>query len=106
MIEAAETTPPPATGSGGVEPSPVSAPARPTMVEKPPLATAPVSEPPADTLVATPELPPVPAETGTRWWLWGSIAAAVAVGAAVAVYALWPPGTTTLHEGSLGTLRR
>jgi hypothetical protein len=74
----------------------------------PPLSnTAP---PPAEkgetSLTSAPELPPAPARAGPRWWLWGGIAAAAVVGTVVTVYLVRSPGTTTLHEGSLGTLRR
>jgi tetratricopeptide (TPR) repeat protein len=57
-------------------------------------------------LVTPPQLPPAPARTGTRWWLWGSIVAAVVAGAIVTAYLVRSPENTTLHEGSLGTLRR
>jgi tetratricopeptide (TPR) repeat protein len=87
-------------------------PAKPTDdgagLSPPPLgSTAP---PPAEkndaSLTSAPELPPPPARTGPRWWLWGGIAAAAVVGTVVTVYLVRSPGTTTLHEGSLGTLRR
>lgn len=41
----------------------------------------------------------------TRWLLWGTLAAVV-VGGALAVVALWSPDAVILHDGSLGTLRR
>jgi tetratricopeptide (TPR) repeat protein len=47
-----------------------------------------------------------PPRAGTRWWLWGTVGAAVVAGATTAVLLLRSPGTTTLHDGSLGTLRR
>jgi hypothetical protein len=40
-----------------------------------------------------------------RWWLWGSVAV-VAVGAATLAAVLSAPGTNTIHDGSLGSLRR
>jgi len=40
-----------------------------------------------------------------RWWLWGALGAVV-VGGAVAAIALSTGGTTTIHDGSLATLRR
>jgi tetratricopeptide (TPR) repeat protein len=49
---------------------------------------------------------PAKVESGTRWWLWGSAGAVVVAGAVTAALLLRSPGTTTLHEGSLGTLRR
>ncbi|MBN2575919.1 MAG: hypothetical protein JXP73_15235 [Deltaproteobacteria bacterium] len=104
LVEAAEERPsPPAVGA---EASPAGTRAPPAPVERAAVPVARVDEPPASNLVAAPKLPPEPAESGTRWWLWGGIGAAVAVGAAVTAYALWPTGTTTVHEGSLGTLRR
>lgn len=42
---------------------------------------------------------------GRRWWLWGAVSAAV-VGAVIAGVVLSAPGADTIHEGSLGTLRR
>jgi tetratricopeptide (TPR) repeat protein len=42
----------------------------------------------------------------TRWWLWGLIGAAAAGAVTTIVLVSLPPGTTTLHDGSLGTLRR
>jgi tetratricopeptide (TPR) repeat protein len=41
-----------------------------------------------------------------RWWLWGTLAAAVVGGSIAAYVALANPGTVVLHEGSLGALRR
>ena len=86
------------TGAASLSPPPLGEHAVPSAA-----ASAQAS---ANHLVEAPELPPEPARTGTRWWLWGSIGAAVVVGAAVTAYALRSPGTTTLREGSLGTLRR
>lgn len=45
-------------------------------------------------------------ERKTRWWLWGGVGTAVAVAATAALFALRSPDTTTLHDGTLGTLRR
>lgn len=58
-------------------------------------------------LVAIPPPPPVQQQPDTRlYWLWGG-AGAVAIGAlAVAILVLRDPGTATLQDGSLGTLRR
>jgi tetratricopeptide (TPR) repeat protein len=41
-----------------------------------------------------------------RWWLWGTLAAAVVGGSIAAYVGLANPGTVVLHEGSLGALRR
>ena len=66
-----------------------------------PLAPAGVS------LVSAPPPPTaVRPKTETRWWLWGVVGTAVAVGAVTAFIALRPGETTTLHDGTLGTLRR
>ncbi|HVR64342.1 MAG TPA: tetratricopeptide repeat protein [Polyangia bacterium] len=43
--------------------------------------------------------------SGTRWWLWSSIGAAV-VGAAIVAIVLSTGGSTATQEGSLATLRR
>jgi tetratricopeptide (TPR) repeat protein len=69
----------------------------------------PAASPPKQTradLATTPEPPPPPAQTRTRWWLWGGIGAAVVAGAVAAALLLRSPETTTVHDGSLGTLRR
>lgn len=60
----------------------------------------------APNALVTPSVAPEPAKAGTRWWLWGTLGVAVASGAAATIYLLTGPGTTTVHEGSLGTLRR
>lgn len=57
-------------------------------------------------LVTAPATSPAQAESNTRWWLWGTAGATLVVGVVTAVYLIKSPGTTTLHEGSLGTLRR
>jgi tetratricopeptide (TPR) repeat protein len=71
------------------------------------LAVAPPTETPA--LIATPA--PLVTETPrprshARWWLWGGIAVAAVVGGVATGIALSSPGTTTIREGSLGTLSR
>jgi len=71
-------------------------------------APAPEPERAAPVLVAagsSREPAPAPARSSHRWWLWGAIGAVV-VGGAVAAFALSRGGTTTISEGSLGTLRR
>jgi hypothetical protein len=79
-------------------PPPVLAPAPPP--ETPPLIAAPAP--------ATPEPtpPPPPRRSHARWWIWGGIAAAAIAGGIVAGVAMSPPGNTTIHTGTLGTLSR
>lgn len=60
----------------------------------------------APNALVTPPVAPEPSHAGTRWWLWGTLGAAVAAGAVATIYLLTPPRATTVHEGSLGTLRR
>jgi hypothetical protein len=48
---------------------------------------------------------PAPEPTHRRWWLWGALGAVVVAGAVTAVV-LSTGGTTTIHDGSLATLRR
>jgi tetratricopeptide (TPR) repeat protein len=67
------------------------------------LAAEPATTPNA---LVTPADLAEPPRARTRWWLWGTVGVAVAAGAAATFYLLTPPGTTTVHEGSLGTLRR
>jgi tetratricopeptide (TPR) repeat protein len=84
------------------QPAPESAPEAKPQVEAP--AAAPPPAAPAPVLVAAaPEAPPP--STGHRWWLWGAIGAVV-VGGAVTAIALSTGGTSTIHDGSLATLRR
>lgn len=80
--------------------------------EKPEVAPPPAPkadpEPPAPVLIAKAPAPapePAPSPPSHRWWLWGAIGAVV-VGGAVTAYALTAGGTTTIHDGSLATLRR
>jgi hypothetical protein len=72
-------------------------------------AAVPPAAPPAALVTAAPaadDAPPPEASPRHRWWLWGLIGVAVlGAGATAAVFAL-SPGTTTLHDGTLGTLRR
>lgn len=80
-----------------------------------PAATAPVvpavvpAEPPVATsspvLVASPAPVDEAPAPRRRWWLWGALGAVV-VGGAVTALVLSSGGTTTVHDGSLGTLRR
>ncbi|HEY7376105.1 MAG TPA: tetratricopeptide repeat protein [Polyangia bacterium] len=46
-----------------------------------------------------------PKKKSHRWWLWAALGAVV-VGGAVTAYALTSGGTTTIHDGSIDTLRR
>lgn len=66
-------------------------------------------EPAASPLVGTPA-GAAPAATArpsdARWWIWGGIAAAAVAGGIAAGLALSSPESTTIHAGSLGTLRR
>jgi tetratricopeptide (TPR) repeat protein len=43
--------------------------------------------------------------SSSRWWLWGTLAVVTLAGVG-AIVALSPGGTTTVHDGTLGTLRR
>ncbi len=73
-----------------------------------PVVAAPAPEPAAPVLVAAAPAPApaaAPEPTHHRWWLWGAIGA-VLVGGAVTAVALSTGGTTTIHDGSLATLRR
>ena len=75
----------------------------------PPPMPAPPPEPVASPLVEAeiPPAPPPPPRSETRWWLWGTVGAAVLLGAAgTTAYLLSSPNDTTVHDGSLGTLRR
>jgi tetratricopeptide (TPR) repeat protein len=82
------------------EPSPAAAPA-PAAAQ----TTAGARQETAPLLVATPA-PEQPEERPRRrWWLWGALGAVV-VGGAVTAVVLSTGGTTTIHDGSLATLRR
>jgi tetratricopeptide (TPR) repeat protein len=41
-----------------------------------------------------------------RWWLWGTVGAVLVAGVAAAIVLSSSPDATTIHDGSLGTLRR
>jgi len=74
------------------------------------LALSPSPSPPAPANLLTPAAPaPAPetrtAPAKTRWWVWGLVGAAVVAGGTAAAFAL-APSTTTVHDGSLGALRR
>jgi len=73
-----------------------------------PEVAVPAPAPAAPVLVAaapTPAPAAAPEPTHHRWWLWGAIGAVV-VGGAITAVALSTGGTTTIHDGSLATLRR
>jgi hypothetical protein len=77
---------------------------KPAPAEKAQAATA-APETTAPVLVGT-AAPAEPEERPRRrWWLWGALGAVV-VGGAVTAVVLSMGGTTTIHDGSLGTLRR
>jgi len=70
------------------------------------VAAEPAGATSAPVLVGSPaNAEKAPASKGTRWWLWGTLGAVV-VGGAVTAVVLSTGGTTTVHDGSLGTLRR
>jgi len=84
--------------------------AEPTVPSSPP--PAPTSAEHASTvanqnLVTAPADAPAPSARGTRrWWLWGAVGGAIAAGTVTAILLLRSPESTTLHDGSIGTLRR
>jgi hypothetical protein len=90
------TSPARAAGKEGLSPPPVAAAVpqpEPSGAQSAALVTAPVHNPP-------------PPRTGTRWWLWGTVGGAVAVGVVTAVLLSRSPDNTVIHDGSIGTLRR
>ncbi len=74
----------------------------------PPMPVVPAEPiPVTSNLVEPPPTPaPLPAARASRWWLWGTVGAVVVLGAVTTAYLLRAPENTTVHEGSLGTLRR
>jgi tetratricopeptide (TPR) repeat protein len=82
-----------------------AAPAAPAPV---PAAIPPSAAPAAVLTAASPESGTAPeARVKHRWWLWGLVGVVVVgAGVTIAALALGSPATTTLHDGSLGTLRR
>ena len=82
-----------------------AAPATPTPAPAATEAALAAPETAAPVLVAAPA-PEQPEERPhRRWWLWGAIGAVV-VGGAVTAVVLSTGGATTIHDGSLATLRR
>ncbi len=73
----------------------------PALSPAPPPQTVPLI---AVTAAPEPAAPPRPSRR--RWWVWGSVAAAVIAGGVVAGLTLSSGQTTTIHAGSLGTLSR
>jgi hypothetical protein len=71
----------------------------------PPPAAKAEPEPAAAPVLVAAAPAPAPARSSHRWWLWGAIGAVV-VGGAVTAVVLSSGGTTTIHDGSIGTLRR
>jgi tetratricopeptide (TPR) repeat protein len=98
--ETAKAADPPkaAAAEKAVDDGPAPAPV-PTVTPAAPEAAAPV-------LVAAPSTEEQPAERPRRrFWLWAALGAVV-VGGAVTAVVLSTGGTTTIHDGSLATLRR
>jgi tetratricopeptide (TPR) repeat protein len=80
--------------------------AAPALRLSPPASPEPAAATVAATLtVAATPTPPPARPLWKRWWVWGLVGAAVA-GGTVAAFALSSPGTTTIHDGTVGTLRR
>jgi tetratricopeptide (TPR) repeat protein len=82
-------------------------PASPTSNVPEPKSTDPASAATAQNLVTAPAENSAPSATPKRrWWLWGTIGVAVVAGTVTAILLLRSPETTTIHDGSIGTLRR
>jgi hypothetical protein len=96
----------PVAAPATMEPASAPAAAKPPVPAAPPPAAAAAEEIPV--LVATPQPAdePATAPRKSRWWLWTAIGVAVAGGTATAFLVTRSPETTTVHEGTLGTLRR
>ncbi|HEX2656851.1 MAG TPA: tetratricopeptide repeat protein [Polyangia bacterium] len=88
---------------GGAKPASENAP---TALQAPDSETTAGAPGPA--LVAVPAAPAASStsSSGHRWWLWGSVGGAVALAAAATFFVLRTPDATTVHDGTLGTLRR
>jgi tetratricopeptide (TPR) repeat protein len=90
---------------GLLEKEPETSAAEPDVDAKPTVA---VAAPAAPVLVASASVPAAaasPEPPRHRWWLWGALGAVVVAGAVTAAV-LSTGGTTTIHDGSLATLRR
>ena len=106
LEEERKAAPPPAaaaaTGDATLPLTPSLLPAPAPPAPAPNLLEAPVASAPVP-----PVSPPPPAATGkTRWWLWGLAGAAVVVAGGTAAAFSLGGGTSTVHQGSLGALRR
>jgi hypothetical protein len=77
---------------------------KPTEPESPAPSAGSSTTAPDITLVSPP--PVAQPQSKTRWWLWGAIGATAAGVITAVVLVSLPPGNRTLHDGSLGTLRR
>jgi tetratricopeptide (TPR) repeat protein len=91
-------------GEAAAEDSSESPPPKPDLAPPPP-EEAPAMPAPAVIVAAPAPAPATRSSSHGRWWLWGAIGAAV-VGGTVAAFALSSAPSTTVHDGSLGTLRR
>jgi tetratricopeptide (TPR) repeat protein len=91
-----------ATSPAAVAPPPPAAPPPAAPAPSPPTPSAQA----AATLTATAPPPAAESERHTRWWLWGTIGAVVAAGAATAFVLASSRGADTIQTGSLGALRR
>jgi tetratricopeptide (TPR) repeat protein len=86
-----------------MEPPPADAP---PSAGAPPPTAAPAPQDGVDNPLVTAPAVAEPSDAGTRWWLWGTIGGVAVAAATTAVLLLRSPDAVTLHEGSVGTLRR
>jgi len=99
MIQELEKLGPEVTQGDGT-PSTVPPPSAPELAAAPPASPPPV-------LVGKSEAPDAPPPSRKTWWVVGGVAAAAVIGGTVAVLALRSGDSTmTVHDGTLGTLRR
>jgi len=99
MIQELEKLGPEVTQGDG-QPSTVPPPSAPELAAAPPASPPPV-------LVGKSEAPDAPPPSRKTWWVVGGVAAAAVIGGTVAVFALRSSDSTmTVHDGTLGTLRR
>jgi tetratricopeptide (TPR) repeat protein len=94
---------------GLLEKEPATPAGEPDADAKPDVSVPSVAAAPAPPVLVAAAPTPAPAVSPEpprhRWWLWGALGAVV-VGGAVTAIALSTGGTTTIHDGSLATLRR
>jgi tetratricopeptide (TPR) repeat protein len=103
LLDAAEGSPAPqASGPPGTKPASEAQPRTPSSTSSLPTPAAETTNP----LLVEQSSPPEPVAAKSRWWLWTGLSAVAIIAAGAVVYALAPPGTSTAHDGSLGTLRR